>query len=559
MAQDLRRGLELLIKEAVKELSFSAADNFPSVQLENPKDKTNGDIACNIAFKLSKDIRQSPFHIANQIREALLKRIKNSPLASKIENIEVKPPGFINFFLSNESLYESLGEIFQQKNDFGKSKIGEKCKVQIEFVSANPTGPLSVAHARQAAVGDALANILNFLGYAVTKEYYINDEGTQIDILGESILARYKELLGEPIEFPENGYQGEYIYDIARDFIEKYSAGKSSSQKEKDFKFFSKFGLEYILAIIKKELIDFRVRFDVFSSQSKIAEAGKVKKVLLELKKKGFVYEQEGATWFKSTAFGDDKDRVVIKSDANFTYLAPDIAYHKDKFRRGFNWLINIWGPDHHGYIPRLKAAVIALGYKKESLAVIIVQLATLFKQGKPVSMSTRRGQYMSLREVMDEVGVDAARFFFLMRRTDSHLDFDLELAKKQSPENPVFYIQYAHARIASILNSSKENKISLKDVDLTLIKQPEELELIKKLLSFPEVIIACQKMLDPFALVSFLQELAGCFHKFYDNCRVLDEENLLLTQARLKLIEAVKIVLENGLSLLGVSAPDKM
>lgn len=558
MAQDLRRSLELLIEVALKELSVEVGAQFPPVELEIPKDKTNGDFACNIALKIAKDFKQSPFHVANRIKEGLSSKIQNSSLFPKIQSIEVKPPGFVNFFLSHEPLYELLIQILKEKNNFGKSKLGEKAKVQVEFVSANPTGPLSVAHARQAAVGDALANILEFLGFDVTREYYVNDEGTQIDILGKSILCRYKELLGEAVEFPENGYQGEYIYDIARDFIEKRKP-QNAADKELDFKFFSKYGLEHILKIIKNELKDFRVNFDVFSRQSVISKEGKVKKTLSELKKKGFVYERDSATWFKSTAFGDDKDRVVIKSDGSLTYLAPDIAYHKDKFKRGFKWVINIWGPDHHGYIPRLKAAVEALGYKRESLSVIIVQLATLFKQGKPVSMSTRRGQYISLQEVMDEVGVDAARFFFLMRRTDSHLDFDLELAKKQTAENPVFYIQYAHARISSIINSAKETKVSLKDIDFNLIKQPQELELIKKMSIFNDILLSCQKMLDPFALVSFLQELATAFHRFYDNCRVLDSENLPLTQARLKLIEAVKIVLANGLSLLGVSAPDKM
>ncbi len=559
MVQDLRRSLELFIAEAVKELSPVAVNNLPAVQLEIPHDKTNGDFACNICLKLAQDFKESPFHIAQKIKDALLRKIEHSGLADKIKAIEIKPPGFINFFLSNQPLYELLAQILKEKNNFGRSKSGNKTKVQIEFVSANPTGPLSVAHARQAAVGDALANILQFLGFPVTREYYLNDEGTQIDILGKSILCRYKELAGEAVEFPENGYQGEYIYDIARDFIENYKPKKSESKRERDAKFFSGYGLNYILSIIKKELEDFKVKFDVYSKQSVIAREGKVKKVLFELKKKGLCYEKDGATWFKSTAFGDDKDRVVVKSDASFTYLAPDIAYHQDKFKRGFNWLINIWGPDHHGYIPRLKAAVEALGYKRESLSIIIVQLATLFKQGKPVSMSTRRGEYISLREVMDEVGVDAARFFFLMRRTDSHLDFDLELAKKQSAENPVFYIQYAYARISSILNSSPEFKAPLKDVPLGLIKEPQELELIKKLGVFPDTVLACQKMLDPFALVNYLQELATVFHKFYDNCRVLNQGDISLTRARLKLIEAVKVVLSNGLNLLGVTAPEKM
>ncbi|MDP2939351.1 MAG: arginine--tRNA ligase [Candidatus Omnitrophota bacterium] len=557
MIQDLRSSLEILIETVVLELSSGVQKEIPPIQLEIPHDKANGDLACNIALKIAADLKQNPFHIANKLKEALSKRIENCPLSQKIKNIEVKHPGFINFFLSDESLYEILKQIIKENRSFGRSKIGKGKRVQIEFVSANPTGPLSVAHARQAAVGDALANILKFLGFNVSREYYINDEGTQIDILGKSILSRLEELLGEVSEFPENGYQGEYIYDIAKDFIEKQSSKKTETKK--DFKFLSQYGVDYILKIIKNDLDDFKLRFDIFSRQSQIAKRGNVEKVIGVLRKKGFIYEKDGATWFKSTTFGDDKDRVLIKSDGSFTYLAPDIVYHKDKFKRGFNWVINIWGPDHHGYIPRLKAAVEALGYKKDMLSIIIVQLATLFKQGKPITMSTRRGQYISLREVVDEVGVDAARFFFLMRRTDSHLDFDLELAKKQSPENPVFYIQYAHARIASIINLAKENKITSKNIDFGLIKQPEELGLIKKLNSFPDVLVGCFKLLDPYALVNFLQELATDFHKFYDNCRVINDDNLPLTLSRLKLIEAVKVVLESGLNLLGISAPDKM
>lgn len=556
MAQDLRRSLELLIEATVKELSSLIIKECPPIQLEIPKDKTNGDLACNIALKIAKDFKESPLHLASKIKENLSSRIAHSQFSKKIKKIEVKPPGFINFFLSDEVLYELLGQILKEKNNFGRRKIKSKNKVQIEFISANPTGPLSVAHGRQAAVGDALANILKFLGYDVTKEYYINDEGTQIDILGKSILSRYKELLGEPLEFPENGYQGDYIYDIAKDFIERDASKKSEAKK--DFKFFLQFGREHILEIIKDDLKDFKVEFDVFSRQSEIAPEKKIKKTLLDLKKRGFVYEKDGATWFKSSAFGDDKDRVVIKSDGSLTYVAADIVYHKDKFKRGFDWVINIWGPDHHGYIPRLKAAVEALGFKEKKFSVIIVQLATIFKQGRPLSMSTRRGQYISLREVIDEVGVDAARFFFLMRRTDSHLDFDLELAKKQSLENPVFYIQYAHARISSILNFSQGNKIPFKSVDFDLIKQPEELELLKNLNSFPDTLLGCLILLDPFILVDYLQELACAFHKFYDRVRVVSED-LALTQARLKLIEAVKIILATGLGLLGINAPDKM
>jgi arginyl-tRNA synthetase len=443
-----------------------------------------------------------------------------------------------------------LKEAISQSKYFGKKDYGKKKKVLIEFVSANPTGPLSVAHARQAAVGDALANILGFLGFKVKKEYYLNDEGRQIDILGESIALRLKELCGEKIAFPPNYYQGEYIYDIAR---------KVKSQKAK-VKNFSEYGVNYILKIIKKELKDFGIKFDYWYSQKALRESGKIEKALAFLKRKGFLYEQDGALWFKSSMLGDDKDRVVIKSDGTYTYLAPDIAYHQEKYQRGFVWLINLWGPDHHGYINRLKAAVKALGKEPDSLSIIIVQLASIFRKGIPIQMSTRKGQYITLREVLDEVGGDASRFFLLMRRTSSHLDFDLEMAKKQTPENPVYYIQYAHARICSILRNAKisTQKIQLKKIDLTLLKEKEEIELIKQVWQFSYVLDICLKTQDPYPLTVYLQELAESFHRFYDRHRVLGEDEQLM-QTRILLIAATKIVLANSLKLMRISQPEKM
>jgi arginyl-tRNA synthetase len=356
-----------------------------------------------------------------------------------------------------------------------------------------------------------------------------------------------KELNGEKVEFPQNYYQGDYIYDIAK---------KVLSTKDK-VQSLGEFAANYILEIIKKELDDFGVKFDLWYSQKKLEQSGKVKKGLEFLKKKGFIYEQEGALWFKSTAFGDDKDRVVIKSDGAYTYLAPDIAYHRDKYKRGFQWLINLWGPDHHGYIPRMKAAVQALGEDKNSLSIIIVQLATIFREGKPVQMSTRKGQYITLREILDEVGKDAARFFFVMRRTSSHLDFDLDVAKKHTPENPVFYVQYAHARISSILRNSSA-KLNYKKIDFVLLKEKEELLLVKKILQFSYTLNICVATQDPYMLTVYLQELAESFHKFYDLHRVLGNDSSL-TQARLALIEATKITIAQGLKLLGVSQPQEM
>ncbi|MEI6632088.1 MAG: arginine--tRNA ligase, partial [bacterium] len=453
----------------------------------------------------------------------------------------------INFYLRNEYFYGELKKILKKGKGALRLSLGNGKKVLIEFVSANPTGSLSVAHARQAAVGDVLANIMSFAGFKVKREYYLNDEGNQINILGDSVRLRLLELKGEEIEFPQNYYQGDYIYDIA----------KSIQGREGKVKDLGGYAAGYILEIIRKELFDFGVDFDYWYSQKKLRESGKIKKAFQLLKKKGFLYEQEGALWFKSTPFGDDKDRVVVKSDGSFTYLAPDIAYHQDKFRRGFNWLINLWGPDHHGYIKRLTASVEALGRGVDSLSVIIVQLATIFRDGKPVQMSTRKGQYITLREVLDEVGRDASRFFFLMRRTSSHLDFDLDAAKKQNAENPVYYVQYAHARICSILRNSKTT-LKPSGFDLGLLREKEELELLKKLKQFSYILEVCSKTLDPYMLTVYLQELAEAFHKFYDTHRVLGQEDKL-TRARLALLEGTRVVIATALEILGVSLPQSM
>jgi arginyl-tRNA synthetase len=418
--------------------------------------------------------------------------------------------------------------------------------VLLEFVSANPTGSLSVAHARQAAVGDVLANILSFCGFKAEKEFYLNDEGNQINILGDSVRLRIMELEGEKVDFPENYYQGSYIYDIARIAIEK----KINQQDLGDF------AADIILKVIKKELEDFGTQFDSWYSQKELARSGKVEAAIADLRKNSFIYEDEGATWFKSTGFGDDKDRVVIKSDGTYTYLAPDIAYHQDKYKRGFSWLINFWGPDHHGYINRLKASMQALGHPAETLSVVIVQLATIFRGKEVVHMSTRRGQYITLRQVLDEVGKDAARFFFLMRRTSSHLDFDLEVAKRQGAENPVYYVQYAHARISNIIRNSQLKADG--SADFSLLRQPEELALAKKIWQFPSVLSSCVSTADPYMITVYLQELSESFHKFYDLHRVLGD-NEQLTKARLGLIEAARITIAAGLGLLGISKPEKM
>ncbi|MCX5710671.1 MAG: arginine--tRNA ligase [Candidatus Omnitrophica bacterium] len=539
MKKNIQELLLDLIQAALDQCGFKEAD----VYLDFPTDKRFGDFTTNIALKLAKVHKRNPREVAACIIDAIN---KNASAKGFIREIKAEGAGFINFYLSDDYYYEELKEILSRGPEALKINLGKGKKVLLEFVSANPTGSLSVAHARQAAVGDVLASIMDFAGFKPKKEFYLNDKGNQINILGNSVDLRMRELAGEQIEFPENYYQGEYIYEIAKIAKEKKIAHEGLGD----------FAGNYILDIIKKELEDFGVKFDYWYSQKALEDSDKIKNVFEKLKDKGYLYEEEGALWFKSTVFGDDKDRVVIKSDKSMTYLAPDIAYHEDKFRRGFELLINMWGPDHHGYINRLKASIQALGHDAGALSIIIVQLATIYRDGKPVQMSTRKGQYITLREVLDEVGKDAARFFFLMRKTSSHLDFDLDTAKKQSADNPVYYVQYAHARISSILRSSAIK--ADKHADFTLLKEKEEMALAKKIAQFTETINVCISTLDPYMLTVYLQELGQAFHKFYDLHRVLGTDDAL-TKARLALIDATKIVLAAGLDLLGVSKPEKM
>lgn len=557
MLTQLIEQLESHLNERLRE-HFPANESFHSISFERPKDLSNGDLTSTIALRSAKVMRKAPVAIAGELVKSFELSLSQSSLKDKIEKIEVKAPGFINFYLSSSAHFSIVSEVFRQGKDYGRQNVGQNKKTQIEFVSANPTGPLSIAHARQAAVGDALGNILKFLGFDLKKEFYVNDEGNQINILGNSVKLRALEVLGQKISFPEDHYQGDYIKDMAMDFINRRSINDHAQLEKISGAEYSQYAANYLLQVIKDELDDFGVHFDVWSHQSKVATNDKIEKTLVYLKSKGFIYEHEGALWFKSTAFGDDKDRVVKKSDGNYTYLTPDIVYHQNKFDRGFEWIMNIWGPDHHGYIPRIQAAVEALGHDKKSINVLIVQLATLFRDGQEVSMSTRRGQYVSLREVLQEVGADASRFFFLMRHISAHLEFDLELAKKQTPENPVYYIQYAHARVYSINKKAKDDGFKIEPVEITCLRQKEEMDLIKKLGEFPQALRFCYDQLDPFPLVNYLQDLANCFHRFYDCHRVIDEDKQL-TKERLTLVNGCRLVLENGLNLLGVSAPEKM
>ncbi len=547
----MENSIEQTLKDNIwSALKNSGLDKFCSpedIELEFAPAPGFGDISSNICLRLAKSARKAPMAMAQEVARYASQAIENSSFREYVQEIKAEGTGFINFYLTPVYFWGVLAQILEKKQDYGRSKLGNLEKVMIEFVSANPTGPLSVAHARQAAVGDALANIMSYLGFDVQKEYYLNDEGNQINILGNSVRLRLAQLNGEKVEFPENCYQGDYIVEMARQI-------KNNNLRVEDF---PEYAAGIILEIIQQELKDFYVEFGCWYSQKELRKSGKIQETLDYLKEKGFLFESEGALWFKSTQFGDDKDRVVIKSDGSYTYLAPDIAYHREKYSRGFKKLINLWGPDHHGYISRLKASVAALGQDPETLSVIIVQLASIFREGKPIEMSTRRGQYITLREVLDEVGVDASRFFFMMRRTSSHLNFDLETAKKQTPENPVYYIQYAYARISSILRQAAGAR-EFESQDLSLLKEKEEIDLIRKLWQFSYILKVCLRTLDPYMLTVYLQETAEIFHKFYDRHRVLGQEEQL-TRVRLSLINATRIILATGLGLLGVSAPEQM
>jgi len=560
MFSDTRRDLQHLIEESLK---LFEGVSYPPVLIDVPADKQHGEFSCNVALQLSRLLKKSPLSIAQQILPRLQGLLNASPLAQEIAKIEIKAPGFINFYLSPQGFYNVLYDVFQQKENYGRSHFGEDKKFCLEFVSANPTGPLTVAHGRQAAVGDSLASILQAVGFDVTREYWVNDDGNQINILGRSIKIRAQQILGADVVLFEDAYQGDYIRVMAQEFMNQHKIKNLADLDQQPDIEFRKFGVVYLMDMIKRDLVNFGVKFDKWSLSSDSAKPEAIKSALDQIKDKNKgkdpIYEHEGALWFRSTLWGDDKDRVVIKSDGSNTYFLPDIVYHYGKFARGFKRIVNILGPDHHGYIPRLKAAAAALGHSKDDLDVLIVQLATIYRDGKEVSMSTRRGEFITLREVMDEVGPDAARFFFLMRQASAHLEFDLELAKKQSSENPVYYIQYAHARIYSIIRKAQDElQCSPKTQDFKYLQQPEEIDLMRKIGLYPDILIGCARTLEPFGLVRYLQEVAAAFHKFYDSCRVLDEDKEISVE-RLALIEAARVVLGNGLRLLGVSAPQKM
>ncbi len=528
----MKNKIEKLIKNFInKTLKIEDEVRF---NVDIPKNKKFGDFSTNVAMVLASKVKKNPIKIA----EEAVENFKDNPLFSKVE---IAGKGFINFFINENYWINLLNEIFSDSNYF-KSNFGENKKVLIEFVSANPTGPLHIGHGRGAVLGDVLANLLKECGFKVVKEYYINDAGNQMNILGKSIFLRVKELLGEKIEFPEDCYQGEYIIDIAKKLIATYG----ENIVEKSIEFFTEQGIKAILPEIKDDLKNFGVEFDNYFSEKSLFEKGKVNEVIEDLKRAGYIYKKDNAWWIKVEG---DEDRVIIKSDGSYTYLTSDIAYHKDKFDRGFDLLVNIWGADHHGYIARLKSAIKYTGNDPDKLTILLVQMVNLLRGKERIPLSTRKGKFVTLKEVIDEVGKDAGRFIFMTRKYDAQLDFDLELAKQQSNENPVYYVQYAHARICSILRNS-EIPVPEKIEEITC---EDDIEIIKKLDDFKNILKVAAKNLEPHLITYYLLELSSKFHSYYNKNKVLGNRN------RLFLIKNIEKVIKKGLDILGVSAPERM
>ena len=544
---------EAIIKTAKNAIAAGVVKEgtLPEVLLEVPPKKEFGDFATNFAMQSARALRCNPRVLAQYIVDNL-----DCPYVQKAE---IAGPGFINFYLNPDWVYDMLAQIVEAGENYGNLPKASDEKIQLEYVSANPTGPLHVGHGRGAAVGSALANLLKAAGYDVEQEYYINDAGNQMNNLARSVNARYLELLGQACEFPEDGYHGHDIIETAQRIINKYGERFLQMEEAERLEEFKTIAYQEKLVALKEDLERFNVRYDVWFSEKTLHEGNKIKEACDLLLAKGYMYEQDGALWLKSTAFGDDKDRVVIRDNGVPTYFAADIAYHANKFGRGFDRVINLWGADHHGYIARMKAAMQCLGYRPEQLEILILQMVRLLRDGQEVKMSKRTGQSVTLNELIDEVGTDAARFFFVMRSIDSQLDFDLDLAKKKSNDNPVFYVQYAHARICSILRQVAEAGIKVQGKgNYKLLTEPVEVDLIKKLGEYPEMLAEAAKERAVQHVAHYVYDLAGLFHSAYNQCRILGV-NPELQQARLAMVMAVGHVVRHALSILGVSAPEKM
>ena len=569
---------EILLNALIraKEKGELKLDTQPAITLDTPREKSHGDLATTLAMILAKPESKPPRKIAEIIRSNI-----EDP-DGILEKTEIAGPGFINFFFKHDRWKKTLFDIDAEGARYGLTDIGQGGRVLVEFVSANPTGPLHVGHGRGAAVGDALANLLAAVGYDVQREFYINDAGRQVRLLARSVHARYLQDQGLDVAFPEDGYHGEYIYEISRsagikEILGNREAGVGSVPEGDAARASTSISLEFsdsaveervaagsvgqMLADIKKDLEAFGVRFDIWFSERSLLADGSVQRSIEELRERGYAYEKDGALWLRSTAFGDDKDRVIIKKDGEYTYLATDIAYHRNKLARGFIHLVNIWGADHHGYIPRVQAVIQAFGHPRDSLHVLLVQLVAILRHGQPVPMSKRAGTFVTLRDVVQEVGSDAARYIFLTRRSDSHLDFDLYVAKEQSRENPVYYVQYAHARLSSLFREAESRGIAVtprEAVDVSLLDLEEEQDIIKALAKYPEVIEEAALAYEPHRLTFYLQDLAGLLHNYYFKYRVITED-AARTGAKLFLMKQVKTVIQSALRILGVTAPERM
>ncbi|WP_147802706.1 arginine--tRNA ligase [Alkalicoccus halolimnae] len=551
--EELKQGLKEQLHKAVLSAGLAQQEEIPDIVIETPKDKAHGDFASNVAMKLARVAKKAPRAIADDIAAHI------DYDAAAVDKLDIAGPGFINFFMKKDYLADIVKTALSKKQQFGRSDFGGGKKVQVEFVSANPTGTLHLGHARGAAVGDSLSNILEKAGYNVAREYYLNDAGNQIDNLTLSIEARYLQEIGEDTAMPEDGYRGADIIGFAKEIVKDYGDRFKDTDQEKRRAFFREFGLKRELDKLKNDLADFRVHFDNWFSETSLYDDNKIQPVLDELHKRGKTYDHEGATWLRSTEYGDDKDRVLIKNDGTYTYLTPDIAYHKDKLNRGFEELVNIWGADHHGYIPRMRAAIQALGYDKEQLTVQIIQMVNLFEHGEKVKMSKRTGNAVTMRELMEEVGIDATRYFFAMRAAETHLDFDLDLAKSESNENPVYYVQYAHARICSMIRQAEEKGCSVdSEADLSVLASEKDQDLMKKIGEYPEAVVEAAKRHAPHRMTNYVYDLAQTLHSFYNAEKVITSDESL-TKARLALVEAVRITLADALDLVGVHAPEKM
>ena len=542
------------LNDAVKALGVEDVDG----EFERPKHEGQGDRAANVAMRLAKSLKSNPREIAQKIADSLRSDV--------IEKTEIAGPGFLNVFLSGKFYAEAVSDVLRQGENYGGVNLGQSRRIQVEFVSANPTGPLHIGHGRGAAVGDSVARILAFTGWDVQREYYVNDSGLQIDNLGKSTQARYFELLGKDMPLPENGYKGAYLYDIAREIIASEGDKFLNMPLEDSLEYFRKYAADRIMSTIREDLETFRVKFDNFFPEGYLHRNNLVQSAMNELKESGHAYEQDGALWFRTgETIGDDKDRVLIRANGIPTYYASDIAYHRDKFiTRGFERVIDVWGADHHGYIARMKAAVKAMGRNPDDFTVLLIQLVNLLRDGKVVTMSTRAGEFITLREVLDEAGVDAARFFFLTRRSDSQLDFDLDLAKKQGNDNPVYYVQYAHARISGILREyvskcGNLDSLSPDSIPPEIFTDKDARELADSLSRYPEAVREASVELAPQVITSYVLNLAGIFHSFYNTGRIISEPDSRVREGRVNLVRAAKIVIASCLGLLGVNAPERM